>query len=52
MPLNSVKDSLSQSRKMVLMNLSTGQEQRLRHRKQNYEHNRGRRGRDESREWY
>ena len=52
MSLNSVKDGLSQSRKMVLMNLSTGQEQRLRHRKQNYGNIRGRRGRDKWREWH
>ena len=39
-----------ESRKMVLMNLSAGQQWRCRHRKQTAEHMRGRRGWDELRE--
>ena len=38
------------SRRMVLMNLSAGQQRRHRHRKQTCGHSGGRRGRDELRE--
>ena len=38
-------------RKMVVMNLFAGQEQRLRHGEQTYGHSEGRRGWDKLKEW-